>query len=135
MLVVLDTNLLVSALLSPLGKEASVVELVSQQAVFAAVSTSILNEYEAVLSRPKFNFDPDEVDRTLYPIRTYSLLTHPGRRLTISPDDSDNRFLECAEASGADFLITGNKRHFPDHHGKTKIVNAREFLDAIGKTR
>ena len=52
-------------------------------------------------------------------------------RLTVSSDDSDNRFLECADAASADFLITGNRRHFPDNHGITKILTAREFLADI----
>jgi predicted nucleic acid-binding protein len=49
-----------------------------------------------------------------------------------STDDADNRFLECAEAAGADFLVTGNKRHFPRLWEKTQVVNARELLGLIG---
>jgi uncharacterized protein len=39
--------------------------------------------------------------------------------------------LECAEAGEADFLVTGNKRHFPAHWGKTRVVNARELITTI----
>jgi predicted nucleic acid-binding protein len=49
----------------------------------------------------------------------------------VSPDPDDNKFLECAQAAGADYLVTGNKRHFPKRWGKTKVVNARELLDLI----
>ncbi|MBV9037914.1 MAG: hypothetical protein JO182_25715 [Acidobacteriaceae bacterium] len=49
----------------------------------------------------------------------------------MSPHEADNRFLECVEAAQADFLITGNKRHFPAEWEGTRIVNAREFFSII----
>ncbi len=52
-------------------------------------------------------------------------------KVSISPDPADNRFLECAEAAQADYLVTGNKRHFPERWGKTVVVNARELLEMI----
>jgi len=58
-------------------------------------------------------------------------LVHPVHTVTASPDESDNRFLECAETIDAEFLITGNKRHFPKAWKGTKIVNAREFLEQV----
>jgi predicted nucleic acid-binding protein len=47
----------------------------------------------------------------------------------VSPDEQNNRVLECAEAAAADFLITGNKRHFPKRWKATQILNARELFD------
>ena len=61
-----------------------------------------------------------------------SVLVKPAHMVSKSTDDTDNRFLECAEAAGADFLVTGNKRHFPRRWEKTQIVNARELLGMIG---
>jgi hypothetical protein len=55
----------------------------------------------------------------------------PEHRLQASPDEADNRFLECAETVDAEFLITGNKRHFPKTWKGTKVVNAREFLGQV----
>jgi len=46
----------------------------------------------------------------------------------VSPHESDNRFLECAEA---DYLVTGNTKHFPQGHKKTKVVTGRRFLDIL----
>jgi hypothetical protein len=43
--------------------------------------------------------------------------------------DSENRFLECAEALKADHLVTGNKRHFPTEWRQTQVVDARELLE------
>lgn len=97
----------------------------------AAVSSATLAEYELVLSRRKFSFALLKTSELLRLISTNGLMVEPHSTLTISPDSSDNRFIECTEAALADFLITGNKRHFPASHGKTNIVNAREFLSAF----
>jgi len=131
MLVVLDTNIIVSSLLSRTGNEARLMDLVQRQALAVAVSAAILAEYENVLTRPKFGFTSAVIDRSLHFFRLAPVVVHPPHRLTVSPDDSANRFLECAEAASADFLITGNRRHFPDNHGITKILTAREFLADI----
>jgi predicted nucleic acid-binding protein len=56
------------------------------------------------------------------------------RTLTASPDEADNRFLECTEAGGADFLVTGNKKHFPKRWKTTEVVNTRELLGRIGSS-
>lgn len=131
MIVIIDTNILISSVIAPSGNEARVIALIQRQAVQAAITNATLMEYKHVLTRPRFSFDPVDVESALHPFRFYSILVHPTRHLTLSPDEADNRFLECAEAARADFLITGNKRHFPDRHGRTRIVNAREFLDVF----
>jgi uncharacterized protein len=57
------------------------------------------------------------------------IAVQPDFTLEVSPHKPDNRFLECADAAAADYLITGNKRHFPASWKRTKIVNARDFLE------
>jgi predicted nucleic acid-binding protein len=52
-----------------------------------------------------------------------------NRELTATHDPADNRFLECAEALKADYLVTGNKRHFPTEWRQTQVVNAWELLE------
>ena len=57
-------------------------------------------------------------------------LVSPIRTLDVCREDaSDNRFLECAEAAKAEFLITGNKSHFPLRYGSTVVVTPREFWE------
>jgi predicted nucleic acid-binding protein len=51
-----------------------------------------------------------------------------GEHLTAASDEDDNRFLECAAAAGAEYLVTGNLRHYPAAHGSTQVVNARGFF-------
>jgi predicted nucleic acid-binding protein len=62
-----------------------------------------------------------------------STMIAPATPLAVSPDETDNRFLECAEAAGADFLVTGNRRHFPNVWKTTRIVSARELVEFVLK--
>ena len=126
--VVLDTNIIVSSLLKPAGLEAMVLLLALGSQHNLCVSPSILAEYDDVLRRPRLKLQREEVDATLGAIRRISRIVEPAHRLTISPHESDNRFLECAEAANARYLVTGNKRHFPEQWKSTRIVNAREFF-------
>jgi putative PIN family toxin of toxin-antitoxin system len=129
---ILDTNVLVSANLNRDGLEALVVSLGLNRKVQLYVSEPILAEYEHVLLYPRLKFSLQEVDRFMALIRRASALVRPARLVSESTHDADNRFLECAEAAGADFLVTGNKRHFPRRWEKTQVVNARELLAMIG---
>ena len=126
--VVLDTNVLVSAMLQDRGNEARVVRLVRTGFLLACVSPPILDEYELVLRRPAFRIPPKIVDQYLDSFRSHASVIVPRNIVKVSPDEPDNRFLECAEAAKADFLVTGNKRHFPIDWKGTKIVNSRELL-------
>jgi len=52
----------------------------------------------------------------------------PTRRLDLASDPDDNMFIECADAARADYLITGNLKHFPRFWKNTKIITSREFV-------
>jgi predicted nucleic acid-binding protein len=60
--------------------------------------------------------------------RHEGVLITPAHTLNVSPDEADNRFLECAEAAAAQFLITGNIKHYPREFRTTRIVTARQFV-------
>jgi putative PIN family toxin of toxin-antitoxin system len=96
------------------------------------VSAAILEEYERVLLYPRFRFEPQEVSRFLAALRRASVTVKPTQTVSRSADDADNRFLECAETAEADFLVTGNKRHFPTRWKGARVVNSRELLGMIG---
>lgn len=127
--VIIDTNVIVSANIK--AESAEALDLVTNQHLRLYVSAPILEEYAAVLSRPKFRFDTVQVQKVMDLIRNVSVVVKPSRSLSVSPDEPDNRFLECAEAASAEYLVTGNKRHFPKAWRGTKIVNARELLELI----
>ena len=133
--VVLDTNVLVSANLNGEGLEAFVVSLALSRIVPYFVSGPILREYERVLRYPRLQFQPGDVTRFLGLVKKTSILVAPTHTVTACHHEPDNRFLECAEAAGADFMITGNKRHFPARWKSTRIVNAREALELANNPR
>jgi len=126
--VVYDSNVIVSAALKPGSLPASLVSLAMTRRVRLFVSLAILEEYEAVLKRPKFRLDPKRVEAFLRNLRKAAARVRPSRRVSEAPDEADNRFLECALAARADFLVTGNKKHFPlpEFEG-TKVVSPAEF--------
>lgn len=130
--VVLDTNVVVSAYLNPAGLERAVLNWALDQGFFA--SEPMLQEYEDVIRRAKFKIDPTLATESIVLIRSRATLVSPTRKVTVSPDPDDNRFLECAETASAEYLITGNKRHFPASYRNTRVVDAREFLDLIDPT-
>ena len=114
MRVVLDTNVLVSALLNVHGAPAQVLDLVRQGFLTLCTDGRILGEYEEVLGRPDFPFDPEDVAMLMKFLRASSELT-AARPLTHRPPDPDDEpFLEVAAHGRVDALVTGNTRHFPD---------------------
>jgi putative PIN family toxin of toxin-antitoxin system len=130
--VVIDTNVVVSANLVDEGLPASILDLAANQKILMCVSEDILAEYEEVLRRPRLKLDSARIASSMALIRKTSKLIKPRRTLNVSPDESDNRFYECAGAAKAHFLITGNIRHFPESHKTTRIVSPREFIDLSG---
>lgn len=129
--VVLDTNVIVSAHLKGDGFERHVLDLVLADKLHLVVSPQILEEYEGVLGRPKFGIDRRQVRRSLDLLRAAARVVRPHHLLKVTRDAADNRFLECAEAGKADYIVTGNKRHFPAKWRQAQIVNARELLEWI----
>jgi putative PIN family toxin of toxin-antitoxin system len=126
---VIDTNVVVSAALNPDGLQRTTILLAISKPARLYVSAPILEEYAGVLSRPHLKIRKGVRLRLLQLIKNNSHLVVPSRRLEVSSDPDDNMLLECADAAGADYLITGNQRHFPKFWKKTKIITAREFVN------
>lgn len=129
MRVVLDTNILVSACWNPAGLEAQLTNLAVTGQITACVTSEILAEYREVLARPKLAALNAQALEILGALDRTAILIETTARIKASLDDDDNRFLECAEAARADYLITGNLRHYPATWGVTRILNARTFFD------
>lgn len=129
--VVLDTNVVVSAHLNDDGYEKHVLDLALAGRIEIVASEKILTEYEDVLRRPKFALGPRQVAKSLRLVLAGARMVNPRREVTAARDPDDNRFLECAEAGRADYLVTGNKRHFPKKWRQTLVVNASELIEWI----
>jgi putative PIN family toxin of toxin-antitoxin system len=131
MLIVFDTNIVVSAMLSPSGTAADVLRLALNRHVQLCASEVILEEYKEVLRRPKFRRPPQTVSAFLKAARVVAELFEPTATLAVSTDDADNRFLECAEAAKADYLATGNIQHFPVAWGRTRVITVRHLVELV----
>lgn len=129
--VVIDTNVVVSAHLNRQGTSALIFRLALAGEFTWCISDPILKEYEDVLRRPKFALPPALITQSLKRIRKINKKIKSYKTVTASPDEADNRFLECAEQAKAEYLVTGNIKHFPKQWKTTKIVTPREFLEII----
>ncbi len=110
----LDTNVLVSALLRPDGPPGQILDMALAGVLVPILDDRVFAEYRDVLRRPRFGFPGPDVDTLLefFEVVGVRVSAPPvGARV---PDASDLPFLEVAVAGGAAALITGNARHFPD---------------------
>ena len=128
---VLDTSIMVSAALKPDGLQRTVVLLAVTRPARLYISSDILAEYRAVLSRPKLQIRPGPRERLLQVIRRGARSVVSAGRLQVTSDPGDNIFLECADAARADYLVTGNIRHFPRFWKRTKVITSREFISIV----
>jgi len=128
--VVLDTNIVVSAALKEGSLPALLLSLALRREIQAFVSSKMLSEYREVLKRPKFGLGRKEIEDLLGEIEKNMIMVHPSERVDkIKGDEADNRILECAKEAKVDFIITGNKRHFPFREFEgAKVVSPREFI-------
>lgn len=136
MKVVLDTNVLVSGLLSPFGTCGELVRMLTSDSLVLCVDARILLEYDEVLRRRKFGIAPSRVDILIEYIE-YSAEVHAPVPLD-NPlaDRDDNAFLEVAMSSAASYLVTGNLKHFPKRHRSgVAVVSPQTFLDEYRRRR
>jgi uncharacterized protein len=125
---VIDTNVLVSAALNPDGLERTTILIAMTKPARLYVSPPILEEYAGVLARPHLKIRKGVRLQLLPLIKNNSHIVVPSHRFEVAGDPADNVFLECADKAGADYLIAGNRKHFPRFWKKTKIITSREFI-------
>ena len=125
MLVVIDTNILVSALWSRDGVPARVVGLVLSGQLIPCYDHRIMLEYRQVLQRPKFRFRPAEVNALLDWIRLAGRSVVPAPVEAPFVDEADRKFYEVAKYCGA-VLITGNLKHYPSDD---TVMSVSDFLE------
>lgn len=129
--VVLDTNVIVSAMLSPQGPPGLILELAIHRDLEFAHTSRIVAEYRGVLARPRLALDPVDVERVLDIVETAGIpVIAPPWPLAL-PDPADGEFLACAAAAAA-ILITGNIRHFPVASRRgVDVLSPRAFVDRL----
>lgn len=130
---ILDTNVIISALISNSIPTKILYELVLTQKVRPCLSDEIFTEYVEVINREKFtkyaNFKA-KADIVLNRLREISKFYKTDRKIEVLTDTSDNKFLELASVSSADYLITGNTLDFQiSEFEYTRILTPREYWD------
>ena len=131
--VIIDTNIVVSALIQKSYPHYIVYECVFNGRVQLCLSEPLLNEYIDVLARPKFAKIPyfnSNADIVLKQFSNIAVFFEPKISLNLIKDNDDNKLLELADESNADFLITGNSMDFNMSNYKyTQIVSPHNFWD------
>jgi putative PIN family toxin of toxin-antitoxin system len=125
--IVLDTNVLVSALWTPTGKSAKIIALMPTGEVVPCYNAAIMSEYRIVLNRPKLRFSESQTDKILDEIAKIGFSVVAKISKFPMPDESDRKFHDVAMSCGA-FLITGNTKHYPQ---KQNIMTPSEFLESF----
>ena len=128
---VIDTNVVVSAALKPDGLQRTVLILAITKPARLYISDSVFAEYREVLARPELQIRKGPRQQLLQLIKNRTYRVTPARTLQVASDPDDDKFLECADAARADYLVTGNQRHFPKFWKKTKVITSREFIDIV----
>jgi putative PIN family toxin of toxin-antitoxin system len=129
---VLDTNVLVSGLLSAKGPPGRLIDAILARKLAIAFDDRILCEYREVLARPRFSFKESDVAAfwEILPFQRH-LVAMPMEGLKAS-DASDTKFLEVAAATESKILVTGNERHYPEKtRGVVRILSPREAYELL----
>ena len=123
----MDTNVLVSAFLSSLGTPGHIMSAALRGQLQACYNQAIIDEYEEVLSKPKFRFElsPEQIQFALKTLQDAGVSCNIYVT-SVFPmiDESDRVFYDVAKVAGA-LLITGNMKHYPS---EPFIVTPRDFM-------
>lgn len=133
--VVIDTNIFISGFGWD-AKPEEILKLLKQRCIINYISIAILNELKRVVSYPKLKFSDLLQNRILEFVFFYSEIVEPTQHISpITKDPDDNKFLECAMAAGAEFIISGDP-HLINviEYNAVKIVSAATFLNLVLKS-
>jgi putative PIN family toxin of toxin-antitoxin system len=128
MRIALDTNVVVSALICPQSLPARILGLVLNGSIEIVYDNNILVEYIDVLNREKFRINKETIKIVLDFIKndgSYIISIPQKIRLV---DEDDKMFYDLYKSGGANFLITGNIKHFPK---EKNIITPKEFIEII----
>jgi uncharacterized protein len=128
---VVDTNVVVSAALKPDGLQRTVLVIALTKPARLYVTEEILAEYRKVLARPELKIRKGLQQQLLQLIKNGTHLVRSPRAVQVARDPDDDKFTACADAARADYLVTGNPRHFPKFWKTTKVITSRDFINIV----
>ena len=136
MRVVLDTNVLISAVLSDAGRPARILQAWHERKFQLIAAAELIEEVRKVSRYPHLitRLVPSQVGRLVGDLRDVSIFLHKLPQVDLSPDPFDNFLLAMAQTGNADYLVTGDKADLLslEGHGATRIVTVREFANLLG---
>jgi putative PIN family toxin of toxin-antitoxin system len=126
MKIVLDTNVIVSALINPNGTPGRILASVLNGRLKILYDNRIIFEYIDILSRKNFGFSEEIIDDMIDYFRNDGEFINSEYTNIKFTDDTDKKFYEVFKSGEAEYLITGNIKHFPKEDG---IIIPREFIE------
>ena len=132
MLAVIDTNVIVSALITRNEQSPTiqVLHCIFSGEIVPLYEDAILKEYREVLSRPKFKLTSSQIDRTVNFIKEHGMHCDRVAYLSDMPDEKDRVFYEVSLSIDESYLVTGNLKHFPQ---TPKVVTPSQMMELIHK--
>lgn len=135
MRVVLDTNILISALISPQSVARQIYEAARSGRIVLVTCDAQLDEFRRVTRYPRVQqyIRPSEAGTMLNELRELAIYIEVNEKVDVSPDPADNFLFAMAQASQADYLVTGDKEDVLalGRHGKTHIVTVRKLIEIL----
>jgi putative PIN family toxin of toxin-antitoxin system len=133
MKIVIDANLFISAFFWQ-GNPKKVIDRVVSKLDDLFISIDILDEISDVINRPKFKADKKETENYISEIKRIANNIDISEHIDLSRDKKDNKYIDCAIAADADFIVSGDTHLLElKEYGKIKIVKAKEYLDKCHK--
>lgn len=133
MKIVLDTNVLVSAVILRNGKPFQLLKNGELGKVRIVTSPYIIEEFRKVLAEPRIGFTKREINTTIQKISSFSQIVNPKIKLKIIKEDpDDNKILECAVAGGARYVVSGDKHLLKlGRYKGIKMISVAEMLEKL----
>lgn len=137
----MDTNVLVSGIISPKSSPAKIINLWEKREFVLATSRPILQEFRRVLSYPKiarkYHLGKEKINGLVIGFSVFSEIYSPKERTTVIKEDpADNKFLEAAVSAKADFIVSGDKHLLAlGGYKGIEILTPREFLRRLRKIK
>ena len=131
--VVVDTNVVISAMLFG-GTPGKLISLWQRRVIKPMASKDIIDEYLRVLTYPRFKLDEEEINFILYReiLPYFDIIDAPSGPRVIAEDPADDKFIHCALAGDAAYIITGDQHLLAlKVHHKIKILSPAEFLEKV----
>lgn len=137
LIIVPDTNIYLSGLLTQNSPSATILDYWTQGNIELVVCEAVLYEISQVLSRPYFkkrlSWDQNKIKSFIWELSEGSFVVPAKTNVDISPDPRDNMLFACALESGAEYVVSGDKKHVLSvgKYKNIKTISPKDFVDLV----